>query len=349
MKRPLGKKAKAGFICGAIMILVLAAGFFMPTWTPAIKGENSISMLKQVPINGTGHEVMIRGEDRSNPIVIFVHGGPGCSEIPYIREYQKRLERNFTIVHYDQRGSGKSFHFGEDYSALSSDLLVEDLLALTDYVTAELGESRVLLAGHSFGTYIGMKAAAQAPEKFAAYIGIGQVADHRESELDGLNFAMEQAIEEGNTGDAERLERLRPDISEGKGLTPRDLIRKYGGAARQLNDNMLYVKGFLLAPEYNLLDVVRYWRGVGLSQKILLAEEMERGIPDIVDKLEIPCFFVMGQYDYMTSTKAARTYFDRLEAPRKEFMLFSESAHYPQLEEEERFAEWMEDRFLISK
>ncbi len=349
MKRPRGKKAKAGFICGAIFILVLAARFFMPTWTPAIQGENSISMLKQVPINGTGHEVMIRGEDRSNPVVIFVHGGPGCSEIPYIREYQKRLEQHFTIVHYDQRGSGKSFHFGEDYSGLSSDLLVEDLLALADYVTAELGVSKVLLVGHSFGTYIGMKAAAQAPEKFTAYIGIGQVADHAESELDGLNFAVEQALQAGNTGDAERLEKLRPDISEGKGLTPRDLIRKYGGAARQLNDNMLYYKGFLLAPEYNLLDVVRYWRGVELSQGILLAEEMERSIPDLVDKLEIPCFFVMGQYDYMTSTKAARTYFDRLEAPHKEFILFRDSAHYPQLEEEKRFAEWMEDTFLISK
>lgn len=327
-------------------MMALAAGFFMPTWTPAIKGKNSISMLKQVPINGTGHEIMIRGEDRRNPVVIFVHGGPGCSEIPYIRDYQRLLERDFTIVHYDQRGSGKSYRFGEDYSGLSSDLLVEDLLGLTDYVTGELGVSTVLLAGHSFGTYIGMKAAAQAPEKYAAYIGIGQVADHAESELDALNYAIGQALESGNPGDAERLEQLRPSIQAGKTYTPRDMIRKYGGAARQLDDNRLYYKGFLLEPEYNLLDVIRYLKGVSLSQKILLEEEAERSIPDIVGKLEIPCYFVMGQYDYMTSVKAARTYFDKLAAPQKEFILFSESAHYPQLEEKERFAEWMAETFI---
>ncbi len=75
-----------------------------------------------------------------NPIVIFVHGGPGCSEIPYVREYQDLLEKNFTIVHYDQRGSGKSYHFFEDYSNLSTGLLVDDLLALTDYVADKFGQ-----------------------------------------------------------------------------------------------------------------------------------------------------------------------------------------------------------------
>ena len=81
---------------------------------------------------------MIRGVDSSNPILIFVHGGPGCSEIPYVRKYQKELEKQFTIVHYDQRGSGKSYHFFEDYSNLTTDLLVEDLLALTDYIRDEV-------------------------------------------------------------------------------------------------------------------------------------------------------------------------------------------------------------------
>lgn len=137
-----------------IIILLLVVGLVFPTWTPGIAGEHSVSILKQIKINGTDHEVMIRGEDRRNPIVIFVHGGPGSSEIPYVRKYQDLLEKNFTIVHYDQRGSGKSFHFFEDYFNLSTDLLVDDLLALTDYVTKEFGQEKVLLIGHSFGTYI---------------------------------------------------------------------------------------------------------------------------------------------------------------------------------------------------
>lgn len=266
----LGLPAKIGILSCSLFTLAIAAGLVFPTWTPRIKGQNSISMLKQVDVNGAGHEVMIRGADRRNPVLIFVHGGPGCSEIPYIREYQDLLEKHFTIVHYDQRGSGKSYHFFEDYSRLSSDLLVDDLLALTDYVAEELKQPKVLLAGHSFGTYIGMKA-----------------------------------------------------------------------AARQINDTLLYYKGFLLNPEYNLTDVIRYAKGALLSQRILLKEESAHPITGLVQRVEIPCYFAMGKYDYMTSTRAARNYFDKLEAPKKEFAVFENSAHYPQLEEKERFAEWL--------
>ena len=91
-----------------------------PTWTSQINRENSISTLEQVEINGSGHEIMIRGKDKNNPVIIFVHGGPGTSEIPYAQKYQKLLEEKFTVVNYDQRGSGKSYHFFEDYSNLTS-------------------------------------------------------------------------------------------------------------------------------------------------------------------------------------------------------------------------------------
>ena len=338
MNRKIKKIAIASI---SIIVLIVAIGLVFPTWTPRIKGDKSISILEQVEINGTGHEIMIRGVDRRNPIVIFVHGGPGCSEIPYVRKYQQLLEEKFTIVHYDQRGSGKSYHFFEDYSELTSDLLVDDLLTLTDYVTEKLGQKKALLIGHSFGTYIGMKAAAKAPDKFAAYIGIGQVANHLESELDSLDYSIEQAKRAGNLDDAEQLELLRGPIERGETITPRGMVRKYGGAARLIDDNMDYYKGFLFNPEYNLLDVIRYVKGVSLSQKVLLAEESRNEITSIVDHLDIPCFFIMGKYDYMTSVHAAKNFFDVLKAPAKDFVVFEKSAHYPQFEEKELFAEWL--------
>ncbi|WP_246120401.1 alpha/beta fold hydrolase [Cohnella terricola] len=338
MKRKIIKIAKVSTLS---LVLLVVIGLIFPTWTPRIKGDNSISLLKQIEINGTKQEVMIRGVDRHNPIVIFVHGGPGCSEIPYVRKYQDILEQKFTIVHYDQRGSGKSYHFFEDYSDLSTDLLVDDLLELTDYVQELLGQPKVLLIGHSFGTYIGIKAAAKAPDKFAAYIGIGQVADTISSELDGLNYSIEQATLAGNKQDVERLELLREPIQRGETSTPRDMLRKYGGAARLIDDNRDYYTGFLVHPEYNLLDVIRYLRGVSLSQPPLLQEELDNRITDIVQRLDIPAYFVMGQYDYMTSVHSAKAYFDTLQAPVKDFVIFQNSAHYPQFEEKELFAAWL--------
>ena len=109
---------------GVILLLLIAVGLLFPTWTPTIDAEDSISELETMQINGAELAVMIRGHQKSNPIVLVVHGGPCCSEIPYIRKYQKELEKEFIMVHYDQRGSGKSYHFFEDYSDLSTTLHV---------------------------------------------------------------------------------------------------------------------------------------------------------------------------------------------------------------------------------
>ncbi|WP_338708569.1 alpha/beta hydrolase [Paenibacillus amylolyticus] len=342
MRKKIRKTLKYSIL--SIILMVIVALIF-PTWTPKIKGENSISMLEQVEINGTGHEVMIRGVDRTNPILIFVHGGPGCSEIPYVRKYQKELEQHFTVVHYDQRGSGKSYHFFEDYSNLTTDVLVDDLLAVRDYVSKELGQEKVILIGHSFGTYIGMKAAAKAPTQFHAYIGIGQMANTLQSELESLEYTYEQAKQAGNAEDVKKLELIRSSIEQGKELTPRILLQKYGGAARLINENRDYISGFLLNPEYNGLDMIRFYSGMFSSQDILLREAFYQNLPDIVDHLEIPTYFVTGKYDYMTTANAARDYFDVLDAPIKDFIVFNESAHYPQFEEKEKFVKWLNELF----
>ncbi|WP_058303419.1 alpha/beta fold hydrolase [Gorillibacterium timonense] len=339
------RKLKFKWVKGGVagLALLILAGLVFPTWTPRIQGENSISELKKVKINGDQQEVMIRGKNRRNPVLLFVHGGPACSEIPYVRKYQDLLEQNFTIVHYDQRGSGKSYHFFEDYSSVTTDELVDDLLTLTDYVKIELNQPKVLLVGHSFGTYIAMKAAAKAPERFYAYIGIGQVADTIESELDNLDFVIEEAKKAGHEKEAEKLERLRDPIRTEGVIAPRDKVRKYGGASRLIKDQMDYVKGFLFSPEYNLMDTLRFARGVAATSDRLLEEEAHHNLPGLVKQLDIPVYFVMGKYDHMTSAKVARAYYDTLTAPEKEFILFDQSAHYPQFEEKETFAEWLNE------
>lgn len=121
------KPLKIIMIILSVIVIFLLFQFFKPTWSPKIKAEKSISELRKVEINGRELEVMIRGDHKENPIVIFVHGGPCCSEIPYVRKYQNLLEQNFTIVHYDQRGSGKSYDFGTDYSDVYANTHVEDL------------------------------------------------------------------------------------------------------------------------------------------------------------------------------------------------------------------------------
>lgn len=327
-----------------VTLFLILTGMFFPTWTPVVKGKNSVSVYEQVLINGTKHQLMIRGADKNNPIVIFVHGGPGYSEIPYVRKYQDILEQKFTIVHYDQRGAGKSFHFFEDYSNLSTELLRDDLIEVTKYIRERFGKDKVLLVAHSFGSYIGMQAVAKAPENYIAYVGVGQVSNFSESELDALNYCLIEADKVGNKADIAALEKIRSQVSNGDAFVPRKYIEKYGGGSRLTDEYGDLRKGYLMNREYNLLDTIRFKLGVKKSL-IMVDDMLQKPLTGLVRKLEVPCYFHMGQYDYKTSANAAKNYYDSVTAPEKEFVLYSKSAHYPQFEEEERFAEWIIKKF----
>ncbi|MBR2564253.1 MAG: alpha/beta hydrolase [Paenibacillus sp.] len=342
----MNKIKKTGLWLGVATLTLSLALLFFPTWTPKIKGSNSIHVLEQVIINGTSHEIMIRGEDLANPVILYVHGGPGVSELPYAKKYQNLLESQFTVVNYDQRASGKSYHFFEDYSNLSADLLVEDALAVTDYITKRLGKNKVILIGHSYGTYIGTLAAHRAPEKYEAYIGIGQMADTQQSETDGWNYVMEQARLADNHEDINQLEQVYERIKQGQAFTPRDIVERYGGASRLMDSPDNSFLGMTFSNEYNMLDAIRFYKGIMYSQEILISEAMVRPLPSLITKLDLPFYFVMGDYDFMTSSHAAKVFFDQIEGNQKEFITYKDSAHYPHYEEKQRFFDWMVDTFI---
>lgn len=343
MKKKIGAILR---IIGGLLLVFIAIRLIVPTWTPEIESENGISELRKVELEETSMEVMIRGNDKENPVLLFVHGGPCCSEIPYVRKYQENLEKDFTIVHYDQRGSGKSYEFFKDYSEVTAVTHTEDLIALTEYIKEYLDKDKVILAGHSFGTYIGTMAVAKRPDLFQAYIGIGQMSNSIESELNNLKKCIVAAESAGNHRDVRKLKKLELKIAKGKKITPRSYVRKYGFAARKINEDMDYLEAFLFGTEYNLLDAIRFYTGYILHQDTLIREASDKPITELVTKIDIPVYFVMGKCDGMTSPKAAEEYLNNLSGEgAKELVIFEESAHYPQFEEEEKFYQWMKDTF----
>ncbi len=313
------------------------------SWTKKIRGRNAVSALKKVIINGEEHAFLIRGKDRRNPVIIFVHGGPGCSEIPYVVKYQRELEKNFTIVHYDQRGSGKSYHRKTDYSKLTVSTLVEDLKSIIRYICREFKKEKIILVGHSFGTEIGLRTAAEFPEHILAYVGIGQMSYTSEGETDSLEFCMAGAKKRNQKKDYQELLAMREAIEAGETSVPRKYVRKYGGASRGMNDNADYLLALLFRPEYSIADAVKFVRGLSASRNLFGTTPHELAVD--VREINVPCYFLQGKYDYMTSTKAARKFFDEIKAPEKEFVVFEKSAHFPQFEEKEKYAAWMKKKF----
>ena len=224
---------------------------------------------------------------------------------------------------------------------------MEDLIELTKYIEEYSGQEKVILIGHSYGTYIATMAASQEPELYQAYVGIGQVSYMIESELDGLNKCINAAKIAGDMEDVKQLESFRNDIEQGNAIVPRQYVRKYEFAARNINENEDYIKGFLFGTEYNWSDAIRFFVATSKYQDELIMETIKYQITDIVESIDIPVYFVMGKYDCMTSPEVAEKYLTNLGGERtKEMVIFEDSAHYPQFEEKEKFYEWMCNTFL---
>lgn len=150
-----------------------------------IAAPNGIQESYKTRIGGVDQWLNVRGQDKANPIILFVHGGPASPLIPTLWQFQRPIEEYFTVVNYDQRGAGKSYV--EDHSEATGASLhipryVDDAIEIAEYVRKRYGKSKLILMGHSWGTVVGMGAALKRPELFYAYVGIGQFVNTLDNE-----------------------------------------------------------------------------------------------------------------------------------------------------------------------
>lgn len=335
-------------ITACLILIILFITF--PTWTPALTDEdgeelpNSIASLEQIKLGGIDQSILIRGEDTRNPVVLFLHGGPGYPQIAYARHYQNLLEKDFIVVNWDQRGAGKSYHWQMKEEDLQVDKLIQDTLELTEYVKERFQKPKIYIVGHSWGSLLATWTVQKYPEHYYAYIGVGQVADSPRGELVSYQYVLEEA-KKRNVQDAIReLESIGapPYQNPRKDATlERKWVTAFGGSERGSDSYQAMIEGIMFAPEYSWADGIRLALGDVFSRNAILPQTNEVKLADTVPKLEVPVYFCMGRYDYMTPSEVAFSYFEQLEAPEKQFIWFDESAHFPHFEEQEKFHAFM--------
>jgi pimeloyl-ACP methyl ester carboxylesterase len=326
-------------LIGALALLLLALGVALLylTWgrgqTPPILDAQgnplpkSIAALEELDLNGARQWVLIRGADRARPVLLFLHGGPGMPAMYLAHAWQRPLEEDFVVVHWDRRGAGKSYAAG-----LAGELGVRqtlaDTYALTRHLRERFGQERIFLVGHSWGTYLGMLAAAGHPEYYAAYAGMGQLAgDSAANQRAQAAFLRAEAA--GDTALLGRLARTPPEIWE-------DDLFRYGAELRRARSFWPLLWTGLRAPEYDLGDVFNVKRGAQLVAAKMQYDAIAGPLDQALARLEIPVFFFLGRRDYTTPAPLAEAYFGQLEAPFKQLVWFEESAHFPFFEEPAR-------------
>ena len=336
-------------IIPVIILFLLSPGKMVPiTDSEGKVMRNSISEKTFVDVNGVRMGMIIKSTDKSNPVLLFVHGGPGMPEYFMNQDYPTGLEKYFTVVWWDQRGAGLSYNSSIDKSTMNYNQFVEDTISVTNYLRERFNQDKIYLMAHSFGTSVAIRTAKKAPELYKAYIGIGQMTYQPDSEKKAYDYMIDYYNE---IGDKKTLKELKekPYPSEKYSRIRDSVMHRAGiGTARNMKSVVKDIFfGSLVNKEYTVGEKINLWRGKIFSASSYIREEKDStDIRKEITSLDIPVYFISGRYDYTVNYKMSEDYLDNLNAPLKKMYIFENSAHSPIFEEPDKMAEIIQNDIL---
>ena len=253
--------------------------------------KNSMAEKRFISINGYKMGMIIKSKDLSNPVLLFVHGGPGMPEYFLTEDYPTRLEDYFTVVWWDQRGAGLSYSSNIDEKTITVDQYIDDTIAVTNYLRKYFGHDKIYLMAHSWGTYFGIQAVQKAPQLYNAYIGVGQITYQKESERMAYEYMLNYF---SKTGDEKTFKKLKNNdyLSDGYDKI-RDSVMHRSGIGTT-HDMTSVVSGIffpsLMNSEYTLGEKINLWRGKMLLNKNKQIK-MKKDLREAVTRLDVPTYF----------------------------------------------------------
>jgi pimeloyl-ACP methyl ester carboxylesterase len=308
--------------------------------------DGGVSSVEEVMLGGVKQCILIQAKDVSKPVLLFLHGGPGmpfpgvgCRGVDWILNITTtKLIDQFTVVYWDQRGTGKSYSTAIDESSMNVEQFVSDANELTDLLRCRFGTDKIFLAGVSWVSIIGIQLADRYPEKFHAYIGIAQIVNWVQSDKIAYDWLLKRAVDANNRKAIVELAAIGspPYIHD---VTHWNLLRKWlmtmGGLIHQdgqiRHPGLLYVfKKLLQSPDYTMGDLIRtFHKGMKLAySRRMLADFSAYDAMSKIRKLEMPVYFFHGEHDRAIPGKLLESFYEQLEAPRgKQLTWLPDSAH----------------------
>ncbi len=339
-------------LTGAVAVVASQAFAKTPAITDA-QGQplpGSIATLEQVTLNGSRQWVSIRGKDTSKPVLLFLAGGPGGSQLATARYALAGLEAHFVVVNWEQPGAGKSFD-AVDRTSITPERYIADARALVLRLRERFGQEKVYVLGESWGSALGILLVQRYPELFHAFIGTGQMVAFLENDLMCYDFALNWARERGDAKKVDALTRQGPPPYFGSGMSWKEAAFlmdtfNYMNANPAIADNGANTFRDLAAPEYGLYDKVRWFRGVLETLDVVYPQLWEVDFRQQATQLAVPVYFLIGRHDVNAPTVLTEQYYAVLDAPHKEIVWFEHSGHTPWVSESARFVQVMVNTVL---
>lgn len=337
--------AMFGILIGVIATAIPIAGAESPSGTSFADARSliglsqrvapgGISELKEVKIGGVEQWISVRGNDRANPILLFIHGGPGAPMMPESWTFQRPWEDFFTVVQWDQRGAGKTFSAANRQleTPLSMAQMQADTEQLIEWLRATYGKKKIFVMGHSWGSVLGLKVAQRHPEWLYAYVGVGQVVNARRNEAVGYQQTLAQAIAAGNEQAIRELKAIAPypEADLAKFIPKVYVERKWNAVLGGMSYGQTEDIGErlrALSPDYTDYDVESARLGELSSARQLAPELLEVDF-DNATEFRCPVVFFAGVHDRTTPETIVEEYFAKIHAPHKQLFKIRRASHY---------------------
>lgn len=298
---------------------------------------NGVDERMAIRLGGIKQWITVRGRDRDNPILLFLHGGPGAPEMPTSWTFQSPWEDYFTVVQWDQRGAGKTYD-EKDRPTVGFARMEQDAQELVQYLRDKYRKRKIFVLGHSWGSMLGLELAHEHPEWLYAYVGMGQMIDSRESEAQGYRATLAAARAAHDPAAERELLAIAP-YPEADGTLPlakidveRKWSVKYGGLSWRRDSYGYYYHATQLSPDYTDADLAAIDKGSALSLERLMSAFSHADFENLT-KFDCPIVLFNGRHDDTTSSRVAADWFARVTAPAKKLVWFENSAHMMQIEE----------------
>jgi pimeloyl-ACP methyl ester carboxylesterase len=300
-----------------------------------------IDKIESLTIGGITQWISLRSENIKNPIILFLHGGPGTAQISFSRKAQKKLENSFLVVNWDQRGSGRSYSRLLRKEDMTIDRFVADAEELIELLLKRFGQKRIFLVGHSWGTIIGVYLAAKRPDLIRMYLGIGQIVDMERGETISYQFTLDEARRLNNKKAIQQLQKIGspPYKKLSSSGIQRKWLSKFHGATYKGTLFGVILKNISLK-DIRPFDIIRFIAGAMFSLSCLEEQQMKVNILRDIPELIVPVYFCTGRRDYNVPFELVIEYAEKLQAPQKRIVWFDHSAHLPNFEEPELFCDF---------
>ena len=348
-------------VLSTLVIVALAVWIALPASTPPILDaagnpvSGSIAELTTVRLGGQDQTIMVRAHSPDKPVLLYLNGGPGQSGLPYTRVILSDLSKDFVIVDWDQRGTGKSYAAFEPGSTLTLERAITDTVELANYLRQRFNQQKIYVMGESWGSILGVLVVQRQPQLFHAFISSGQMVSLRETDRRINKDVLELAARTNNAGLTAKMRSYGQPPYADMPYANVFAMGQYDALYKPYRPSQAYMDrgnksgiGFygIMASEYNLVEKVNVLRGLMDTFTVLYPQLQAIDFRQDAKRLEVPVYILDGTAELSARRDLMLEWFGALEAPKKKIFPLENAAHSVAFEQFEAFDKIMLETIL---